>query len=104
AVDVTLYWRAANPTPTSYTVFIHVLDLQNHVVGQRDEPPVHGARPTTGWVAGEFVADPHQLTIDPGTPPGTYPVEVGMYDPQTGARAATGTPDNRVIIGQVQVR
>jgi hypothetical protein len=65
------------------------LDAQNKIVGQRDEPPGHGNRPTTGWVAGEYLADPHDVTIDLATPPGAYQLEVGLYDPQTGQRVQT---------------
>jgi hypothetical protein len=102
-VPITLYWKSAGTAPISYTVFVHLLDARNHVIAQRDEPPVHGTRPTTGWVANEYITDPHQIPLDPAVPPGTYTIEVGLYDPRTGARAFTGTPDNRVITGSVRV-
>jgi len=79
------------------------LDAQNKIVGQRDEPPGHGNRPTTGWVAGEYLADPHDVTIDPATPPGAYQLEVGLYDPQTGQRVQTDAQTDRAVVGQVMV-
>ncbi|MGH2458567.1 MAG: ArnT family glycosyltransferase [Chloroflexota bacterium] len=102
-LPITLYWKSQGSSPVAYTVFVHLLDAQSHVVGQRDEPPVHGSRPTTGWVANEYLADEHDVSIDPKVAPGTYQIEVGLYDPSTGQRVATGTPDNRVIIGTVRV-
>lgn len=102
-VPLTLYWKSAGSISTRYTVFVHLLDSENKVVGQRDEPPVHGSRPTTSWVPGEYVADAHEVPIDASVTPGTYQVEVGLYDPRNGQRVATGTPDNRVLIGSVRV-
>lgn len=103
AVPLTLYWRSDGSIPMSYTVFVHLLDAQSHVVGQRDEPPVHGSRPTTSWVAGEYVTDEHDVPIAAGVPAGRYRIEVGLYDPRTGQRVPTGTPDNRIIIGSLQI-
>ncbi len=102
-VPLTLYWKSAGNVPTRYTVFVHLLDSRNRVVGQRDEPPVHGSRPTTSWIAGEYLADAHEVPLDAGVAPGTYQIEVGLYDPRNGQRVATGTPDNRVLIGSVRV-
>lgn len=103
SVRVVLYWRADVAAPVPYTVFVHVLDAKSQVVGQRDEPPLAGTRPTTGWVQGEYLADPHDVPIDPKTPPGVYQVEVGMYDPTNGARVETGTTDNRIVIGSIKI-
>src|SRR6185437_8943177 len=102
-LPITLYWKSQGSASATYTVFVHLLDPQNHVVGQRDEPPVHWTRPTTGWVANEYVTDVHDVLIDAKVPPGSYQIEVGLYDPRTGQRVVTGTPDNRVIIGSIQI-
>jgi hypothetical protein len=103
AVRVTLYWRATGSSAAAYTVFVHLLDAENHVLGQRDEPPVHGDRPTTSWVEGEYLADEHEFTVDRAAKPGVYPIEAGMYDPVSGRRVSTGTPDNRIVIGTLRV-
>jgi hypothetical protein len=102
-LDLTLAWQAGQPSDTAYTVFVHVLDKQDHIVGQRDEAPSHGSRPTTGWVTGEYVVDSHNVPIDPSTPAGRYRIEVGIYDPSTGARVPTNAGGDRAIIGSVQV-
>jgi Dolichyl-phosphate-mannose-protein mannosyltransferase len=102
-VSLTLYWQATSPSDVPDTVFVHLLDAQNKIVGQRDEPPGHGNRPTTGWVAGEYLADPHDVTIDPATPPGAYQLEVGLYDPQTGQRVQTDAQTDRAVVGPVRV-
>jgi mannosyltransferase len=82
-LHLTLYWQALESMDTSYTVFTHLLDESNQVRGQMDGVPVGGARPTTGWVPGEYLRDEYQLTVDGEAPAGEYLLEVGMYDATT---------------------
>ncbi|MEW6233734.1 MAG: hypothetical protein AB1566_15680, partial [Chloroflexota bacterium] len=79
-LQVILFWRASERIDREYVTFLHVLDDQGHTVGQQDAPPDGGARPTTSWVAGEIVADRKATLIQPGTLPGRYNLEVGMYE------------------------
>jgi hypothetical protein len=102
-LTLTLYWQASGPSGVPYTVFVHLLDANDKVVAQKDEPPVHGTRPTTGWVAGEYVADEHVIAIDPSVPPGPYRLEVGLYDPDTGQRVALTSGGDAARIGAVRI-
>ncbi len=102
--DLHLYWHAARASAVSYTVFVHLLDEQNRIVGQRDEGPVHATRATTSWVDGEYLDDPHTIPIDPKTPTGPYRIEVGLYDPITGVRVGTDAGLDHAIIGVLQVQ
>ncbi len=81
-----LYWQALAPMDKSYTVFAHLLDGENQVRAQKDNLPVGGARPTTGWVPGEFIIDEYELVVEADASPGEYLLEVGMYDASTGER------------------
>jgi hypothetical protein len=105
---LTLHWRADGAADREYVVFTHLLDGQSRVVAQRDKPPLDGANPTTGWLAGEFVSDEYLLRIPANAEPGEYDLEVGMYDPDTGARAqatdGSGAPaGDRIVLGRVNV-
>ena len=87
--QITLFWQA-NQTPAQrYTVFLHGLDGDNHIVGQRDAEPGGGAWLTTLWEPGQIIVDNQGLPIHPATPPGEYRVEVGMYNAATGQRMTT---------------
>lgn len=79
-LSVTLYWRARARMDKSYTVFVHLLDQNGKVVAQKDAPPLDGARPTTTWVPGEYLADTYALAFKTDTPRGTYHIEIGWYD------------------------
>jgi mannosyltransferase len=77
---LTLYWQAMAEMDVPYTVFVHLLDAEGKVVAGHDAQPRDGVRPTTSWVPGEYISDPHEMSIPPELPPGEYVLEVGMYD------------------------
>ncbi len=85
-VGLTLEWRADKVPTDRYKVFVHLLDAQGKVAAQRDGEPVGDLRPTTTWRAGESVIDRYGVLVEPGTPPGTYRLEIGMYRADNGAR------------------
>ncbi|MEZ4643355.1 MAG: hypothetical protein R3E31_11595 [Chloroflexota bacterium] len=45
--------------------------------------------PTTGWAAGEYIIDTHQLTL-PDTLPANLSLHIGLYDPDTNLRLQAG--------------
>jgi len=107
---ITLYWQAQQEMDIPYTVFVHLVGPDGQVVSGNDGQPVRGGRPTTGWVPGEFVADPHDLPVSSDLAPGYYVIEVGLYDagapgmprlPILGEEGEAAT--DRVIFGPVQV-
>ncbi len=76
-VTLTLYWRSDSPTNTSYTIFTHLLDSNETVLINADHVP---QKITPAWVPNEIITDPITLTLPPDLPPGSYPLEVGLYD------------------------
>ena len=85
-VTLTLYWRAEALMDVPYTVFVHLLDGEGRFRGQDDSPPGAGALPTTSWLPGEVLADEHRFQIAADAQPGPHLLEIGLYDPATGAR------------------
>lgn len=88
-LSLTLYWKALAEMDTSYTIFIHILDAESKIWGQRDSVPGNGSLPTTGWLPGEVIADAYKVPIQPEAPPGSYVIEIGMYRAETGQRLST---------------
>jgi hypothetical protein len=101
-VQVTLYWRALAPMDTAYTVFVHLLDAENRLVVAGDAPPGLGDLPTTGWIENEYITDVHPLALD-DVPPGTYHLEIGVYDPLTGARLKTSDGADHLRLTTLQL-
>jgi 4-amino-4-deoxy-L-arabinose transferase-like glycosyltransferase len=83
AIRLTLIWRALKTLDEDYTVFTHVLDRSGQSIAGKDNQPANGTYPTSHWLPGEYVMDEYVI---PGRPPDDFGIEVGLYDPETGAR------------------
>ncbi len=103
-VSVTLYWSGSQPTDQSYKVFVHLLDAAGRLVAQDDSLPGRGARPTTGWLPGEIIADPHPVALPAALAPGSYAVAVGLYEPRSGRRLTRPGGSDLYTLGQIDVQ
>ena len=105
ALTVQLVWQATATPPVSYKVFVHLQGEGGRVWAQSDGVPAGWARPTTGWLAGEYVLDEHTLALPSDLPAGDYTLYVGLYDPDTNARVPLSGPgagpDGRLALGKV---
>jgi len=99
---VVLYWKPRARTDVAYTVFVHLLDANGQLVAQHDGPPVGGQRPTTSWIAGEYIADEH-VVVWRSSYEGRALLEVGLYDARTGERLATPDGDTSLALQDVWV-
>ncbi len=83
-IDLTLKWEALDYAEESYTVFVHLIDLANQPIVTLDYTPLGGSMPThlwfPKWLPGQQMYDPYRLQIPPDLPPGTYQIEVGLYE------------------------
>ena len=101
-----LRWQAAGQTAVNEKVFSHLIDAEGNIWAQRDSDPAGGARPTSGWKPGEAIDDNYGLLVLPGTPPGQYQAEIGMYDPTHPANrlpVTAGGQGHRLLLGGIQV-
>jgi hypothetical protein len=94
-LSVILYWQAQRELVSDYKAFVHLLDAAGRLVAGSDAIPANWTRPTTGWIAGEYVADLHTLNLPASLPPGDYRLEVGLYEADSGVRLA-----DRVLLDQ----
>lgn len=97
-IPLTLYWLATSRSHRSYVVFVHMLNGEGRLVAQHDSVPANGKRPTTGWIKGEFIVDPHILRWLNPEYRGQVVVEVGFYDPASGERLLTPEGDSRLLL------
>jgi 4-amino-4-deoxy-L-arabinose transferase-like glycosyltransferase len=96
-LELTLYWRAKAVVENDYTVFVHLVDQGGKLWGQGDSIPVRGMYLTSAWLPGQLVEDRHVIQVDPGIPPGSYRVLVGLYDPATLERLEAVGPEGPVL-------
>ena len=108
-VPITLYWRADRAIDQSYTAFVHLVGTQfnpkqnNPLWGQIDRVPREGAYPTNAWLPNEIVPDAYRVPIDANAPAGSYKIEIGLYDPATGARLPVDRGGDSVIVAEIQI-
>lgn len=101
-LQVALAWTTGAALAEDYMVFIQVLDGANHLVGQRDAPPLVAA---PAWTPGQNIADMHGVFIEPGTPPGRHRLIAGLYHPGTGQRLPVtgGSQADFVELGEIEI-
>ena len=73
----------------SLRLFLHALDADGGIAAKWDGVPVDWTRPTTGWVAGEYVIAKHRFSL----PVGEYRLRLGWYAPLTGERISVAGAD-----------
>jgi mannosyltransferase len=103
-LHLSLYWQADGPTRIPYTVFTHLVGPDGQLYGQWDNPPVWGTYPTTEWSAGEKIVDRYEIPVDPNTPPGSYFLSVGLYDPATGTRLPVLSDNQQIMGDSIQIK
>ncbi len=84
AVRIELHWRVVAPPARDLFLFVHVLDIHNHIIAQHDGQLARV--PTSLWQAGERYRSRAAVLVPPDTPPATYRLVIGVYDPRTGER------------------
>jgi hypothetical protein len=91
-----LYWQAVDWMDRDYTIFVHLTGPDGVIATQSDAPPGDPFFPTSTWLPGDMVVDPHVLTLPADAPPGDYSLLVGVYHEPTDERLqavdAQGTP------------
>jgi mannosyltransferase len=102
-LQLDLFWRTSVPLSERYKVFVHVLDQNGRLVAQTDREPGGGEQPTTNWAANKPIVDRYGVLIPEGTPPGSYTVEIGLYD-FNDKRLPTSAGGDALAVSSVAVR
>ncbi len=100
-LTATLYWQVLAEPRHDYAIFAQVLDAGYNVWGSHDGGGIT-------WTPGSVVTVTRQITLLPNTPPGSYPVQVGLFHAETG-RLSVVAPDGhyldeRVLLGPIAVQ
>lgn len=79
---IDLIWQASEQGDVAdYTVFVQFISPDGRVIAQSDSPPAAGSRPTSGWIAGEYIEDTHTLRFNVVDYSGETTLIAGLYDP-----------------------
>jgi hypothetical protein len=103
-ITVLTYWRVNEPGSPAGITFLHVLGPDGAVVAGYDG---FGAPPNR-WRAGDVVVQVHQFALPADLSPGRYPLELGWYERDAGARwtvtLAEGGQVDRVLLRALEAR
>ncbi len=111
-LKTTLTWQSLAPAEESYTVFVHLIDAGNQPIAGLDYTPLGGSMPThlwiPKWLPGQTMLDPYRLQVPENLAPGTYYLEVGLYEMVSGRRLHISDQEgdlagDRFILGAVVV-
>jgi hypothetical protein len=95
-MTITLYWQALAPVEENYIVFNHIFGLGGMAIGQADEAPTV---PTSQWLPGELITTTHHILTESSVPtPAVATLDVGLYDAERRALAATDRQGQRVPV------
>ena len=109
ALRLVLYWRALQQIPEDYTVYVHMARADGSTLIRRDVQPRDGTHPTSSWVIGELVRDPHELSIPSDALSDIYWLKVVMYSQATMKRLPVVDPgeatvlDDSVLVKELRV-
>ncbi|GAB4278765.1 MAG: hypothetical protein Kow0080_30600 [Candidatus Promineifilaceae bacterium] len=100
-VNMTFYWQSHTRVTADYTLFVHLVDENGNYIAGHDSQPVQGHYPTSMWTPGETIADNHQWQAN--ILPGTYEVQVGLYQLKSGERLPLAEGGDTLSIGMLTV-
>ncbi len=96
-LEVTLAWRALDRMSTGYTAFVHLLDTEQQIVAQNDQPPGGIDNPTSRWAPAESAHTVHQLAVAPGTDLDQLVLRIGLYEPVSGLQLPITATDDPTL-------
>jgi hypothetical protein len=80
-VSIESWWLADDAPAQNLNMQIVMVDDNGGEVAEANAPL--GLNPTKLWQPGAFTLDVRPLTVPCDTPPGEYPLIMGVYDPNT---------------------
>ena len=103
-VGITSFWQAEGGTRDRWRYFVHVLDDRKGLVAGDDLMPGYGIYDTMLWEMDEIVPIRQRVNLPDNLPAGRYWIEVGLYDPLTGARAPVSESSaDHTLVGPLKV-
>ena len=107
-LSLNLRWQTVAPLEHAFKVFVHLRQPDGEPIAQSDSEPAGGFDPTDTWQPGRLVLDRRALLVPRNTPPGTYAVYAGLYNPEDGSRLqvispSAGDTSDSVVIGRMDI-
>lgn len=109
-LELRFYWHADMPPPADYSLFIHLTKLGEQVpLTQADGAPARPERLTVTWDDPDetIIGQRFTLALPEALEPGTYELQIGLYDYITGQRLTIehegAVPTDKVLLSAIEV-
>jgi len=102
SLDLALYWRASGRIAGNYVVFTHLLAPDGRMVAGSDHIAGADSYPASLWTEGALVRNTFTLRVPPDASPGTFTIQVGLYDSQGRLKLADGA--DRILLAEIVVK
>ncbi|MGQ9625412.1 MAG: glycosyltransferase family 39 protein [Anaerolineae bacterium] len=86
--NLSLFWKVNEPVKGDYKLSLRLKDEKGFLLSQIDRPPLAGLAPTSGWKPSTEVEDHYGLLLPSGLLPGSYQIEIVLYNPSSGQELA----------------
>jgi hypothetical protein len=94
-LEMLTYWRLQAETERPLKIFVHLLNGRGEVVAQHDGLDIR----LPGLQPGAEFAQLHTIPWPPALPPGSYALQVGIYDAETGERLPLdAVPSDHILL------
>lgn len=107
-VRIGLEWQLVEGETAAFdaTTFVHLYNSEGKLLEtvQVDQRPGGGAMPPSNWLPRMVLRDEYLLNVPPNTPSGVYRVAVGLYRGSERFTSPSADADNRLFIGQIEVK
>jgi hypothetical protein len=97
------YWRVEAEAERPLKIFVHLLDETGEVAAQHDGLDVR----LEGLRLGDEFAQLHTISLPPNLPPGSYGLQIGVYEIENGRRLEVATavaPTDRLLLKRVDLK
>lgn len=98
-VGIESWWRVTRSPATNYNMQIVMVNPNGGAITESNLPL--GRVPTRLWELNRYALDVRPLQVPCDTPPGTYPLIMGVYDPDTLAPLPAFTPAGDPVGNQI---
>ena len=93
SIDLVTYWQARPPVQAGLSVFAHVLDDADQIVGQGDGLDVR----LSSLESGDVILQHFTISLDKAATPSELHIDLGLYDPSSGERSPIPLQTGRSI-------
>lgn len=104
AIHLRLWWQTDQPVPADYSIGIHLLNQDGQLITQSDGPILqYGVESiqTSALEPGKIYMDVRSLTLPENILPGTYSLNLIVYQPWDGIRLTLEGGSDMLQIGRV---